>query len=889
MDFKQIPKNSRPLHFWAWNDKLNTDFTAEHIDLINGCGFGGFCISAQSGLMSRYMGGEWFRNISTAITKAAENNLEVWICDENGSPSGTGNGVVNSAGIEFQQKFLRCEPGEKSNDRTIICKDGYHFYYDTNPYYTDMLNKDAVKLFIEEAYAPYIESFPEGITGFISVAPALPCDCFPWSFTLPALYKDEYGEELLDVLTELFRPVGNYKETRTKFWSLITRLFSDNFFRQINDWCKLNNVKYSVIPASEDKSDFTMAHFPYMDFPSINIKSTDSINATPSLTASTTANHFEGFGGNAILLTESGNSTTFEDLKRVALTEFARGVTRISLGYESYTFNGIRKRTNSTYSFISQKSREDFSKFNNYISVIGNALSMGEADFDTVLIDNTSVLHLSCDDNMNDDADNLCAALDEAILVLEKKHIPFHIIDEITLRDFAKADNGILCIGKHRYKNIVLADSSHFLESTTALLSELEHGGAFITVPDALTPDSVCYNENLLYTKRRCEEFNIHYFFNNSDEEFTVELKAGAKTLDPLTGEILPFYGVNRFLPYDCLILIEDDTPELSRPFKKPLKTLDLSGDWIVEGSSENIIVLDKCDVYLNGNLAYENENAADVTDLICSINEPTEIECRFSLNVSTIPETIFLALESFQNFSLSINGSHIEEVLHRTDISQYINEGQNSISLFASFAPSEDFLNAYTKASESDSELNRLTYSLEFEPIYISGDFSVKTDGSFYKLDKNAYRYAGNFSVDVKKDTCSLSSLDRQGFPFFAGYITFKKIINLSDTQYCIKFIPKGIKGISVEINGQKVEPLLWAPFEFDASELLSKGDNEIKITIRTPLRNLFGPHHIPMGELTTVRPRDFYKHKCVWNRNNESPWDDNYCFIDFGIDLPE
>lgn len=903
MDFKNFSTDSQPLHMWAWNDKLNTTITANHIESIAQSGFGGFCINAQSGLNTRYMGDEWFRNISTAISKASEKNLEIWINDENGFPSGTANEAVNSAGIEFQQKFLRYEAGEKSNDRTIIFKDGYHFYYDTNPYYVDILNSDAIELFIKEAYLPYVERFPQGITGFVSTFPQLADNCYPWSFSLPALYKDAYGEELLDVLIELFRPVGNYTATRMKYWSLISDVLSKNFFSKINSWCTENGFKYTVISASGEPFEFTKlgnieAQYINMDFPTINIKSKGKSSAYTSLSASSITDQFKSQVANALLLTNSSNSTTFEDLKREALIQLARGVTNLSFGYESYSLNGTRKRTNSTYPLLTNKKSDGFNNFNKYISVMCGALSSGKADFDTVLIDNTSDLWGCYDSISNDGLQELYNTLNDSISVLERKHIPFHITNEMTLKKFARVQDGCLCLGTQRYKNIVLSHNTLLLQETTTLLADLEHSGAFITVAEALTPNDICDNENLLYTRRKFSDFTLHYFFNNSNEEFSSELKAGTKAIDPYTGEIIPFYGVHTFLPYDCLLLIEDDTPELSRPFKKPLKAIDLSGDWCIEECSPNVIVLDKCDVYIDGKLAYENENAVDVTEHLCQYKEPVTVECKFTFNADTVPETLVMVCNTPDRFSFSINGTLIDEpfevkYLYGTftgiNISKYATPGVNTVSVSANVSLKEEFLNAREKAFDSISQRSKLTYGIEFEPIFITGDFSVNTDGNFFKLDKNAYRYAGDFSISEPCEAFLLSNLGKQGFPFFAGHITFKKTFNFSDTQYCIKFIPKGINFTEIEINGQKASSLLWAPYETDVSEFLVKGDNEIKLTIHTTLRNLLGPHHIPIGELDEVSPADYYKNGCVWNNNCASPWDNNYCFLEFGIDILE
>lgn len=903
MDYKTIENEYKPLQMWAWNEKLSTDYTLQHIEAMNTAGLGGFCINAQSGLATRYMGDEWFRNISAAITQAKEAGLSVWISDENGSPSGSGNGVVNSAGLEYQQKFLRCESGEGTNDRTIIYKDGYHFYYDVNPYYIDVLNRDAAQLFIAEAYVPYADKFAEVIDGIFSFDPQLGYGSIPWSFTLPAAYKDAYGEELLDVLPELFRPVGDYKNTRIKYWALVSKLFSENFLSTIYKWCDENKIKYSALLLCRDTYAFTahgsaVMQFMNMHIPAIDIISKEDSNPLPALMASSIAHQFDKERSTAFLFSKAGHSSSFADLKQAVSIQFARGIGGLSSAYESSSLRGMRKRTNSSHSYLRAELQSAHSKFNEYVSRISKALSSGKVQYDTLLLSNQSAIWSCYDSTDNDDINKHYDAMLRAINTLEKKHIPFHIGDELIMREHAYVDGDTLCIGSQRYKTIVLPENAVFLESTDKLLSEFEHGGGFIALADSVPSNSVCDNENLLYTSRVHDEYRIHYFYNNSDEEFTAAVSAGSKMLDISSGDILPFYGVYRFSPHESIIVINDSTPELSRPFKKPLKTLDISGEWNLERLSPNTIVLDRCDTYFNGELAYENINAADVTELAYSLKEPIDVECRFELNITALVDDIFLTCEAPQEFTIKINdvqigqeicGTFIDRTFPLIEIAQYLTEGKNEISISTSIAPSDEFLNARELAANYKSELNRITYDIEFEPLYIVGSFSVKTDGEFRKLDKNAYRYIGDFSVDTQKTQYNIAHLEQQGLAFFAGEITLSRIFNLSDTQYAVKFLPKGISAIQFEVNGEKASPMLWQPYELDLSDLLVKGDNEIKITLTSPLRNLLGPHHIPMGELYTVNPGDFYMHKAIWNNQKETPWENNYCFIESGIDVLE
>lgn len=902
MSFKSIEKEYKPMQMWAWNEKLIPDYTAQHVEEIHKSGFGSFCINAQSGLATRYMGDDWFRNISTAISQANSSDLSVWVCDEYGIPSGSANGVVNSSGLEFQQKFLRCESGEGTNNRTIIYKDGYHFYYDVNPYYIDVLNKDATHAFINETYAPYFDKCKEGLSGIFSHSPYFDIENIPWSFTLPAEYKNAYGEELLDVLPELFHPVGDYKNTRVKFKALVTKLFAANFLSPIYEICKENSVGYSsLIHSAGDLTSHisSMWQFMHMSIPAIDVISREDNNPLPALMASSVAHQFDKEASSALLFSKSGHSTSFTELKKAASAQLARGITSISAAYETSSLRGIRKRTNATHSYIYPHMQNAHSKFNEYISRIIKALSSGKACYDTLLLSNQTCVWSSFDSTNNDLNEEIASSMLSAVETLERKHIPFDIGDEFILEKYGYVDGDTLCIGSQRYTTIVLPENASFLPSTDKLLSEFERGGGFIALASSLSANDVCDNDNLLYTMRKCDDCTISYFYNNSGEEFAAAISAGTKMLDIASGDIVPFYGVYKFSPYESIVVINDNSPELSRPFKKPLKTLDISGRWNLEYVTPNALVLDKCDMYQNGELVYEGINACDVTELAYSLNSYVDVECRFSFNITSLTKPLFLACESLQDFTIKVNNVELEDkeicatfidrAFHMIEISQYVTEGRNEISIASSLTPSDELLNSREIAANYKAELSRLTYDTEFEPIYIVGDFSLQALGEFRKLDKNAYRYIGDFSIDTQQTEYELSNLEQQGLAFFAGEVTLSRTFNLSDTQYAVRFLQKGICATQFEVNGHKYSPSLWQTCELDLSDSLIKGDNEIKVTLSVSLRNLLGPHHIPIGELYTVDAGNFYTKANIWNNLKETPWENNYCFIELGIEVLE
>ena len=105
----RIEKKFRPIPFWSWNEKLDVNETRAQIREMDAVGMGGFFMHARGGLQTEYMGEEWFANVMESIDEAGKLGMRPWVYDENGWPSGFGNGQVNGLGVAYQQKHLRME------------------------------------------------------------------------------------------------------------------------------------------------------------------------------------------------------------------------------------------------------------------------------------------------------------------------------------------------------------------------------------------------------------------------------------------------------------------------------------------------------------------------------------------------------------------------------------------------------------------------------------------------------------------------------------------------------------------------------------------------------------------------------------------------------------
>ena len=57
-DIQNPPKKYRPIPFWSWNEKLDTEETKRQIGEMAKAGMGGFFMHARGGLQTEYLGDE---------------------------------------------------------------------------------------------------------------------------------------------------------------------------------------------------------------------------------------------------------------------------------------------------------------------------------------------------------------------------------------------------------------------------------------------------------------------------------------------------------------------------------------------------------------------------------------------------------------------------------------------------------------------------------------------------------------------------------------------------------------------------------------------------------------------------------------------------------------
>ena len=471
MDFKNVPKEYRPIPFWSWNEKLNTEETREQIRKMDEAGIGGFFMHARGGLQTEYMGDEWFDNVGASADEAEKTGMHAWAYDENGWPSGFGGGKVNGKGLNYQQKYLRYKEGEDPDqEHLIVNKDGYCFYYDVNPFYVDTLDLEVTQDFINEIYEPYYEKFGNKLEGFFTDEPQISRNGIPWSFKLPAEYKNKYGEDILDRLIELYKPVGNYKQTRIKFWKLITDLFSANFMKPIHDWCVAHNYQFTGHLVLEE--DFVcqivsngacMPHYEYFTMPGMDWLGRHNHKVLTQHQLKSAARQL----GKKQVLSETfaccGHNVGHDELKWIYEYQMVNGVTVLCQHLEGYSNRGLRKRDYPPAMYIQQPWWKDYKIFNDAMSRTGMVLTGGDDCVDVLVLHPQTTVWSMFDCTDDKPIHEYHRRYMDMLLRLEGKHINFHLGDETLIERHGKVEGKEFIIGEKKYSKVIIPEHEFFL------------------------------------------------------------------------------------------------------------------------------------------------------------------------------------------------------------------------------------------------------------------------------------------------------------------------------------------------------------------------------------------------------------------------------------------
>ena len=112
MDTKSIRKEFvspsvayRGKPFWSWNGELCGEEAVRQAHVMKEMGLGGYFMHSRAGLITEYLGDEWFDIINEVADAAEKDGMEAWLYDEDRWPSGSAGGKV-TVDPQYRMKSL---------------------------------------------------------------------------------------------------------------------------------------------------------------------------------------------------------------------------------------------------------------------------------------------------------------------------------------------------------------------------------------------------------------------------------------------------------------------------------------------------------------------------------------------------------------------------------------------------------------------------------------------------------------------------------------------------------------------------------------------------------------------------------------------------------------
>ena len=503
-----VAKKFRPIPFWSWNAELEEEELLRQIHEMHDAGMGGFIMHARGGLKTEYLGEKWIECINVCTREALKLGMLPYLYDENGWPSGFGNGMVNGLGEKYQQKCMQFTERDGSDaalpENIIATFDSnfkqtepenakYIVHYEYNKYYVDTMDPEVTDKFIELVYEHYNKTLPkdvrDGIVGIFTDEPQISRATAPWSWTMEREYRREYNEELIPRIIELFKEVGDYKRTRIRYYRLCAQLFRFHFIEKIGHWCEAHDWKLIGHHACEETYAVQLycngAIMP--QYCGYTIPGDDHLGKGEAyVTVDTQVVSAAAQLGKKQILTEtfgcSGWNFNMRGMEWLYHLQMLHGINYLCQHLEGYSLRGLRKRDYPMSVFYQHPMWKDIRPQNDAFSRVGGMLACGEIECDTVILHGQSSAQIPADGihYFTDTAYDCWGSLQIISEKMVAAGIPFHFADEILTTEMGSVENGLFKIGKMSYKVFLIPQIINIPAAILELLKKFQAEGGLI-------------------------------------------------------------------------------------------------------------------------------------------------------------------------------------------------------------------------------------------------------------------------------------------------------------------------------------------------------------------------------------------------------------------------
>lgn len=902
----QIGNAYRPLPFWSWNDKLEPERLKEQIRWMHKNGIGGFFMHAREGLETQYLSQEWMQCIEQCCEEAESLGMHAWVYDENGFPSGFVGGKLLEK-EENRDRFLTYEicafdpkadlVYDLSGDSLQLIKETknsecLNVYIGTSASTVDILNPAVVDQFLEETHVRYEahfgKDFSKKIKGFFTDEPQYFRYNTPYTPMVRQYFREKYNTDLFDELGLLFVEKEGYRQFRYRYWLAMQTLMLQNFAQKVYTWCDERGMKltghyvdeitmgYQIMCCAGVMPFYEFEHIPGIDWLGVT---TDNELAPRQL--SSAAHQL----GKKQILTESfgccGWDITPDALRRLAGFQYACGINLLCHHLVPYSERGQRKRDYPAhFHSVNPWIDDHFKAFNNFFARLGYLLAEGEEmvnvamlhpirscyfDYKRGLYPHFNVGHL------DDDLQKSCR-------LLSSRGINYHFLDETLLERHGFVDGSLIGCGKCTYDYLVLPPMLTMGQNTKDLLKRYVASGGKVLLlgekpaflegdPYAYTwLESNCTMEEILcaqpfrmedpttelYCAYRLVDGKPFLFVQNGSGEKaytqTFRFGMGIKSftvLDPVSLETTES-ALTVTLPANGSALLFPSTEHLPEQKELPIVELNMKDSQV--SFNTNFLTMDAVRYSKDG----ENFSApilrSRLFERLLQERYAGDLWLRYEFVIEKLPEQLTILAETKNLKKTCLNGKNIsldtqydkEPSLWMADITSYIQLGLNTYETQMSWHQSEKTYHTLFGENVTVSLKTCIVYESEIESVYLAGKFGVYSKVPMEEVDSH-YLIGRSFYIGAVPTYTKEPTAD--GFAFFRGDLTLKKIIPLEDPNVILR-IPGRYVTAKVKINGQAAGELVLSR-QLDVSSFAKPGNNEIEVTFTVGNRNLLGPFH--------------------------------------------
>ena len=365
----------------------------------------------------------------------------------------------------------------------------------------------------------------------------------------------------------------------------------------------------------------------------------------------------------------------------------------------------------------------------------------------------------------------------------------------------------------------------------------------------------------------------------------------GAIEMNTLTGEVYGYpnqmKGENIYISYSIppagsLLLFIPDTKKSD--YAIPVRpqnyiTVQPSNPLKVTRNDDNVLMIDFCDIEL-GNKITKDLNTYNAADKVYKYygfknGNPWNTSVQFRRNI--VDRDTFRANTGFAaTYHFSIKGkfdlSKIKTIVERPNLWTVTVNGIEVKPENGKWWLDRSFgvFNIGTAIKTGDNIITLKTSPMkvnaEIEPVYILGDFTVKTAEKGWEIESPVATY-------------TTGSWKTQGLPFYSWGVSYSEEFNIENSDGKWEVALNNWCGTMAEIsvNGQHAPVIAFPPYHSDITGLIKPGINKIDVNVIGSLKNLLGPHH--------NNPKPGFVSPWTWRNVSFYPSGKEYQMLDYGL----